>query len=579
MVKTEVDRQGFDLMTGKVVREISVPYLLSPGHHYRCYPSKATENYLLLPKRGVEFVDIKGEGHARHDWLRAPCAYGVMPANGILYMAPHQCVCYPGVLLPNFNALVSGAAREKGSFSPEPGTRLERGPAYGREARHVESGRDDWPVYRRDALRSGSTVAPVGDSLMKLWETDLGGRITPPVVAGRRLYVAQKDAHTLHVLDAGNGLSLWRYTAGGRIDSPPAVHGPYVLFGSADGWVYCLWAETGELAWRFHAAPHERQVSAFGQFESAWPVHGSVLIENDATASLSRPVVYFAAGRSSYLDGGIRLYGLDPVSGEVLHQAVLEGPGSDPFTEKGTAGYMDGSMSDILVSDGADIYLYQNRFRGDLTQVETPMQNLRAEGGGHRIFTPAPERGSPGRHLIPTAGFLDDSFNEGTFWTYSEKWPGWTRVMGGVPFYGQIMVFDDRSVYGANYYYEMVRVRRGIMPERKGYRIFARDHDAGEDAWSVFVPVRTMAMVLAGNRLFFAGTPDLVPEEDPLAGYEGRLGGVLWAVSADTGKKLAVYKLDAPPVFDGLIATPGKLFITTTDGGVLCLEAQNHGDV
>ena len=44
----------------------------------------------------------------------------------------------------------------------------------------------------------------------------------------------------------------------------------------------------------------------------------------------------------------------------------------------------------------------------------------------------------------------------------------------------------------------------------------------------------------------------------------------MWAVSAADGKKLAEQKLDSPPVFDGLIAAGGRLYLATTDGRVLC---------
>ena len=65
--RTELRREGFDLLTGKTVREVVVPKLISWGHHYRCYRSKATERFLMLPKRGVEFVDLTGDEHMRHD--------------------------------------------------------------------------------------------------------------------------------------------------------------------------------------------------------------------------------------------------------------------------------------------------------------------------------------------------------------------------------------------------------------------------------------------------------------------------------------------------------------------------------
>jgi len=56
--KTSVEREGRDLRTGKVKRTIEVANLISPFHHWRCYRSKATDRFLLLPKRGVEFLDL-----------------------------------------------------------------------------------------------------------------------------------------------------------------------------------------------------------------------------------------------------------------------------------------------------------------------------------------------------------------------------------------------------------------------------------------------------------------------------------------------------------------------------------------
>jgi hypothetical protein len=80
--------------------------------------------------------------------------------------------------------------------------------------------------------------------------------------------------------------------------------------------------------------------------------------------------------------------------------------------------------------------------------------------------------------------------------------------------------------------------------------------------------------------------PDLVDEEQALQGLadsatqaslaeyaaalEGKNGAMLWAVSASDGRRLAQQPLDAPPVFDGLAAADGKLFLVTVDGKVVC---------
>jgi outer membrane protein assembly factor BamB len=352
---TVTQRVGYDLLTGEPKRKVSAPKLTSPGHHYRCYRSKATERFFLLPKRGVEFLDVQGNDHMRHDWLRAPCIYGVMPANGILYVAPHQCVCYQGVLMSNFNALTAAPqSQDQSSAEIKDGARLIRGPKYGHfnELPSRIDNSHDWPMYRHDARRSGGIATGVPDRLKQQWKVALSAPITPPVVAGNTLLVAEKDTHTVQALDAQTGRKLWRYTAGARIDSPPTIYGPLVLFGSADGWAYCLDVSDGTEIWRFLAAPQDRQVGAFGQVESAWPVHGSIVVQNDVTATQPRPLAYLTAGRSTYLDGGISVYALDPLTGRVQHETSLEGPRPNPFEDTGGGGYMDGAKSDILVSDG-----------------------------------------------------------------------------------------------------------------------------------------------------------------------------------------------------------------------------------
>jgi hypothetical protein len=84
-------------------------------------------------------------------------------------------------------------------------------------------------------------------------------------------------------------------------------------------------------------------------------------------------------------------------------------------------------------------------------------------------------------------------------------------------------------------------------------------------------------MVLAGDTLFIAGPPDVVPEDDPAAAFEGRRGGNLWAIAAKTGKKIAeIDHTDAPPVYDGLIAAGGSLYLSTTDGAIHCFGAKEQ---
>lgn len=57
----------------------------------------------------------------------------------------------------------------------------------------------------------------------------------------------------------------------------------------------------------------------------------------------------------------------------------------------------------------------------------------------------------------------------------------------------------------------------------------------------------------------------------PLAAQDSGKGGLLWLASARDGRKLAELKLQAPPVWDGMAAAGGRLYVSCTDGRLLCL--------
>ena len=328
--------QGLDPHTGKVRRtrprdqQFYEPQMV----HARCYRHKATQRYLITGRSGVEFVDINsGEAIPQH-WVRGECQYGILPCNGLLYAPPHPCACFILAKLNSFHALAAGG-RPKAEGRRMKGNRLEKGAAFDvgassdlQSSAYSLQPFSDWPTYRHDAGRSGTTAVAVPSDLKPAWETQLRAPLTAPVAASGRVIVGSTDAYSLHALDARTGRQLWHFTTGGRVDSPPTIWNGRVLFGSADGWVYCLRADNGVLAWRYRAAPEDRLIVADGRLESAWPVHGSVLVLPGLD---SQPgVVYASAGRSSYLDGGMVLVRLDARSGRELSRTLIDS--RDPKT-------------------------------------------------------------------------------------------------------------------------------------------------------------------------------------------------------------------------------------------------------
>ncbi len=560
---------GYDLHTGKLVKEVPLGRIFKTHHHHRCYRNKATSRYILASRRGTEFVDLVDGKHTVHNWTRGTCHVGMMPAGGLQYTPPHPCQCYVDEKLNGLNALAPERQRaENQERRAGDDHRLQKGSAY-REvgSRRSEVGiedaekdeRDilhsalrtprssDWPAFRHDALRTGAVDTQVPDDLATLWRAKVGRRISPPTVVGGLLFAGLVDEHHVVCLDAGDGSRQWEFATGGRIDSPPTYHQGTVLFGSADGWVYCVRASDGQLAWRFRAAPEQRLMAAFGQLESAWPVHGSVLVQND--------VVYFAAGRTSQLDGGIHLYGLDPATGKLLHHRNLAGPDyamapdgrlvahpEGSAKSDATDGAFDlnfqlpmGSLPDVLMGDGEKIYMRSLAFDAQLN----------TQPGG-------PDLGAPD-------GLLGDSYFKRMPWRF-----------GGD--YARLIVHDKRSVY----YVRMFDTLRGLdptvyfTPGRKGYLLFAKHVGGGPGMWSERVPVRIRAMVLTANRLLVAGPPDVVDAKDPLGAFEGRQGGLLFSIDSTSGKKVVQRELPSPPVFNGAAAAHGRLYVTTEDGTVMC---------
>jgi outer membrane protein assembly factor BamB len=318
--------------------------------------------------------------------------------------------------------------------------RLRLGPAFGKiEPPPGKQPATDWPTYRHDHGRSGATPAGVSASLKPSWHTKLSGKLTSVVVADGRLFVAQVDEHTLHALDAGSGTRLWSFMAGGRIDSPPTIDRGRVTFGSADGCVYCLRATDGALAWQFRAAPHDLRLAAFEQVESVWPVHGSVLMQDN--------VVTFAAGRSNFLDGGLRFVRLDADSGETISEAVIDD--RDPETgrdiqERLQVLNMPTGLPDILSSDGQSVYMRSQRFdlKGNRLEIGPHSGQAAVQG--------AVQKG-PTAHLFAPMGFLDETWFHRSYWIYGRSSAGGHSGYYQAGKYapaGRILVADATNVYG-----------------------------------------------------------------------------------------------------------------------------------
>ena len=549
-----------DLHTGEVVatrKPDQEHYTLGFGHH-RCHRNKATVKYVIQGRAGVEFLDVNDPDNVTADhWVRGACQYGTLPSNGLVYAPTHPCACFVSAKLSGYNAL-SGRRATPPAEEPDP---LEKGAAYGKtEAPKPGTESGDWPTFRHDNARSGSTAASLPAELKPAWERSLTGPLSAVVVAGGRLYVAQREAHAVHALNSDDGSSLWCYTAGGRVDSPPTVHAGRVYFGSADGWMYCLRALDGTLVWRFRVAPESRQIVSYGQLESVWPVHGNVLVCDGPQGS---PVAYASAGRTSYVDGGVYFCGVNAQTGELVARRRISH--RDPETGREPQDVirgvtMPGAMPDVLAGDGTSIFMRHQRF--DLSG---------------KSLAPNVD------HLFSSAGYVDDTWWHRSYLQIGQSmgggYGGWTRE-GNTHISGKALVRSGGRAFGfGRKGYTITGSHLGMQSE---FHLFAADVDRNATQkgrkskrgvryiWSKSIPFYPHAMLLGGDTLFFAGPKDV----DDFQAKEPVGDVLLWAVSAEDGAKKAQRKLKASPVHDSFAASAGRLYFTTVDGRVVCYTGQ-----
>ncbi len=302
-----------------------------PAGLTHCFPPVATINFMFAGE--LDMTNLKSGEVIANRITKANCSRenGWIPANGLVYTTPKHCTCWP--MLRGFVAMAPALEKDSPANLPVEQIEflLEKGPAKA-DPKAANPQLSDWPLYRHDRWRSSSAVTDGPKLLNKRWSVALNasvdsekkgtgpilddwkenpvikGPLSSPTIANGLAYVTRPNAHELIAIETASGKIRWRFTANGRIDTPPAIHRGLCLFGSATGWVYALDADTGEMVWRLRAAPTDERIVVYGQVESPWPVPGAVLIMDD--------VAYFAAGRQPLADGGILVFAVDPLTGQ-----------------------------------------------------------------------------------------------------------------------------------------------------------------------------------------------------------------------------------------------------------------------
>jgi hypothetical protein len=173
------------------------------------------------------------------------------------------------------------------------------------------------------------------------------------------------------------------------------------------------------------------------------------------------------------------------------------------------------------------------------------------------------------------------------------RYSGWHVVDDFRPS-GRIMVADDETVFGYGRQavgpkdrnlsgFHLFRADKEVQPIDKQVGKIARNNNLAlrkyqrpskvRYHWSEDIPLVVRAMVLADNVLFAAG-PLLAEEKQEPVFDDADHPSALVAFSIEDGTELSRHELPCQPVFDGMAAADGRLYLSLIDGTVRCFEGQ-----
>jgi len=448
---------------------------------------------------------------------------------------------------------------------------------------------EDWPTYQHDNRRSGVTAERLPFPLRKVWEyacaqppqTAWAGpakwdsyanirnlksmRNFDPVfhatAAQGCVFFGSSVDDAVHCLDRRTGREKWAYITGGPVRLPPSFHDGKLYFGSDDGWVYCLRADSGTLVWRYETSPQAGRIPFNGKLISLSPCRTGVLVQDGKA--------YFAASLLPWDKSYI--CALDAQTGS------LEGAGlyrrehehmtaQGPMIASPTRLYVSQGRQTPLIFDCADGGLVQSLgnsgFGGVFGLLTEDSMLIHGHGQNHRAEGELRFFGGQKKDLLVT-------FPHATALV----------IRAGIVYLhadGQLQAFDrDKYVETQGGIDRLEALRNELQKRRKKLPADATDADrkaiddefrsAGERIVELQRRVPScflwrvpsdcpLTLILAGDKLLAGG-------EDKIAAYEIINGRALWSTPVE-GRAY------------GLAVTDGTLLVSTDLGRVTCFAGE-----
>ena len=524
-----------------------------------CTPYYYVNGITVANRGGALIVDGK---RVLYGGARGGCLFASVPAYGLFHTPPNWCACAPAQI-PGFIAF-GPIPHEPTPADMEAPPVVEKGAASDAIAdrKPAIANPQDWPMYRHDRWRSSATRSPAPEKLDVLWQKTvakatpegaigrdwqeyLNSPVTAPVAAEGLVVVAATDRNRVVAFDARSGEERWRYSVGGRVDTPTTMHAGLCLFGSHDGYVYALSSMDGRLVWRMRAAPREERMVSYAKIESPWPVIGSVLVSDG--------IGYASAGRTQGSDGGIVVRAFEPATGRIIWSKAITP------SQEGVS-YRDLRRNDLMLKVGSVIQLMVTRMDPQTGESKTNLTReyekyVRRQRIAKARKKPFEEDPMTLEEIAPSIGL--EGF---TSWNWTRLGARKHRSMGIGNLAGGLTCWDDRVVCV-------------VTGDGRAVNAYGREHlkpygDRPKPAdlkWAVKLPPTHQATsaVVCGNAVVIGGG---VYEKEAAKG-----AGFVRVLPLEKGEPLADRTFDAPLSYNGIAAAGGLVYVTFMDGTAACL--------
>lgn len=454
--------------------------------------------------------------------------------------------------------------------------------------RSLSAQAEDWPTYRHDNRRSGVTGEKLAFPLTRVWEyrssappqTAWSGPAKWDSYANIRklksmrnfdpafyvtatatgLYFGSSVDDAVHCLDIRTGQEKWVFFANGPVRLPPSYYQGKLYFGSDDGCIYCIEADSSELIWQHQIAPRADRIPLNGKLTAVHPCRTGVIVE-DAKA-------YCAASLLSWHK--TYLCAVDAESG------ATDGTGlyKKEYDHLTAQGPMLASATKLYVSQGRQTPVVFARDSGKL------LKSLGSSGFGG-VFGLLTEDDM----LIHGHGQNHRTEGELRFFDGPEKdrlvtFPRATSIVirGGIVYLhadGQLQAFNrDKYIDLQSRIDQLAKRREQLQKQKKKLTTDASAADRkklDEEIESIGSQVASLQKQLPSCflwrvpcdcplELILAGQTLIAGGEDKVAAYEVATGRQAWTGSVD-GRAY------------GLAVAQGSLFVSTDLGRIVCFQS------